>query len=225
MRSKQTELSTEQTECRRCGTCCNNGGPALHFEDAELVGNGILMRKRLITIRKGELVVKPHDRTPQTAQCELVKISGTGKTWQCYYYDGTTGCMIYGDRPLACSELQCWNTTAIEELVEKNTLSRFDIIGEDEPIYALVKKHETDCPCPNMEELQRAIAGKEYPDIESLESLINEDIRVRTTAVQQYDITLAEELFYFGRPLFQLLQQIGVRVFEKEGVLRLRWPV
>jgi hypothetical protein len=54
--------------------------------------------------------------------------------------------------------------------------------------------------------------------------MINEDIRIRTRAVQEFNITLAEELFYFGRPLFQLLQQVGVRVSESEGVLRLRWP-
>ena len=52
--------------------------------------------------------------------------------------------------------------------------------------------------------------------------MVNEDIRIRTEAVQKLKISLAEELFYFGRPLFQLLQQIGVKVKEEDGALTLR---
>lgn len=219
-------MNTEQKECTRCGTCCNNGGPALHTADLRLVKEGLLPLGRLITIRKRELVFKPHEAVPQVARCELVKISGTGKDWQCFYFeDESKGCMIYQDRPLSCRELQCWDTESVEQLVEKDTLSRFDIVGVKEPIYKMMQDHESRCPCPELQDLQEAILEKDPPLSEPLEDLINEDIRIRREAVQKLNITLAEELFYFGRPIFQLLQQLGIKVREEEGVLKLRWPV
>ncbi|MDJ0622662.1 MAG: YkgJ family cysteine cluster protein [Desulfocapsaceae bacterium] len=218
-------MKTEQTECRQCGTCCNSGGPALHKEDLSLIESGLLPLKRLITIRRGELVQKPDDTTPQAARCELIKIAGTGRDWQCFFYSDTgKGCLIYQDRPLSCRELKCWDTAAVEDLIEKNTLSRFDIVDKDEPIFAYIEEHEAKCPTPDMEALKHAVQAKSKIDLKSLEQLVNEDIRLRSAAVQDLDISLAEELFYFGRPIFQQLQLIGMKVTEAEGRLRLRWP-
>ena len=218
-------MHTEQTQCKRCGICCTKGGPALHKNDADLVARGVLPIKMLITIRKGELVLKPDDDVPQPAKCELIKISGTGKDWQCFLYDeDVQGCMIYQDRPQSCKELKCWNTEAVEQLIEKDTLSRFDIIGEDDPLYSVIREHDACCPCPDMEELRNRVEQKNELDLKYLEKLINDDIAIRTTTVQQMNISLAEELFYFGRPVFQLLQQIGLKVTESEGKLKLRWP-
>jgi len=216
-------MKSEQTECRRCGTCCSKGGPALHLEDAELVHNGTLPVKRLITIRKGELVVKPYEDEPQTAVCELIKICGTGREWQCFFFDEEEkGCMIYESRPLSCRLLQCWDTEAVEDLVEKDTLSRLDLVGEKEPIRKIIESHEEKCPCPDLGALRRTIAAGETIDLEDLEGKVNEDILIRREAVQKLNISLAEELFYFGRPIFQLLQQVGVKVKEEGGVLKLR---
>jgi len=69
-----------------------------------------------------------------------------------------------------------------------------------------------------------AIENCSYPAIESFENLVNRDIQIRTRVVKEYDITLVDELFLFGRPIFQLLQQLGVKVSESGGKLQLRWP-
>ena len=219
-------MTTVQTQCKRCGICCTKGGPALHKNDLPLVTRGVLPIKRLITIRRGELVFKPDDDVPQPAECELIKISGTGKEWQCFYYnEDNEGCMIYQDRPQSCNELKCWNTDAVEQIIEKDTLSRFAIIAEDDPIYSVVKEHEICCPCPDMKEIRNAVQQQEDFDLAILEKLINDDISIRTATVQKMKISLAEELFYFGRPVFQLLQQIGLKVAESEGKLKLRRPM
>lgn len=219
-------MTTEQTECRRCGTCCNKGGPALHKEDLSLIDKGLLPLKRLITIRRGELVQKLDDQEPRAAQCELIKIAGTGRDWQCFFYsEDEKGCLIYHDRPLSCREMKCWDTAAVEELIEEDTLSRFDIVGKDEPIFVYIEEHEAKCPTPDMEGLKEAVLAKTRVDVEALEIMVNEDIRLRSAAVQDLDISLAEELFYFGRPVFQQLQQIGVKVSETERKLKLRWPI
>lgn len=212
-------------ECKRCGTCCTKGGPALHTEDLGLLKNGVIHRGNLITIRKGELVYKPFQDFPHSAACELVKICGIGGEWQCYFFDGEgKGCAIYDSRPLSCRELECWNTSAVENLVEQDTITRFDIISADEPICRSVQDHEKECPSPEMGSLYEMAAKGEFPRAGEFDQLINRDIEIRTAAVTNFKITLAEELFYFGRPLFQQLQQLGGRVTESSGVLRVTWP-
>lgn len=216
-------MSDIQNECKRCGICCTKGGPALHSEDLYLVKSGKIPRKKLITIRKGELVFKPSSEIPQTADCELIKIVGTGKDWQCFFFDTVDkGCKIYGSRPVACSTLQCWDTEKIEKLVEEDTLSRLDIVGDEDPMFKLIKEHERKCPCPDMLGVLEAVKNGGSISIESLEELVNKDIQLRQHAEKQHAISLADELFFFGRPIFQLLQQLGVQVSEVRGKLRLR---
>lgn len=215
-----------KTECNRCGICCKSGGPALHKEDVALIEKGILSRRQLITIRQGELVRKPDDLLPRPAQCELIKITGTGQDWQCLFYgDNDKGCLIYQDRPLSCQLLKCWDTTAVEDIIEKDTLNRFDIVDRSEPIFSLIEEHEAICPTPDLEKIRRTLEEKKKIDVEPYEYLVNSDIQLRSRTVQDLNVSLAEELFYFGRPLFQQLLQLGVQVTEEKGKLKLRMPL
>jgi Fe-S-cluster containining protein len=47
--------NNDENPCRRCGTCCEKGGPSLHREDRPLVDNGQIPVRHLFTIRRGEL--------------------------------------------------------------------------------------------------------------------------------------------------------------------------
>ncbi len=122
-----------QTECKRCGMCCTKGGPALHSQDLELVHGGQLPIEKLITIRKGELAHNPLTGAVQPVKSELVKIKGTGKDWRCTYFNNAArGCTIYGSRPLSCRTLKCWAPDELLKIVEKDTLSRMDILTDDD---------------------------------------------------------------------------------------------
>ena len=48
-----------KTSCNRCGSCCKQGGPALHMQDLDLVLSGKLHFEDLITVRRGELALQP----------------------------------------------------------------------------------------------------------------------------------------------------------------------
>jgi Fe-S-cluster containining protein len=218
-------MNVKEKTCSRCGTCCTKGGPALHLEDLSLIREGKITRENLITIRMGELVYKPFASNPEPVKCELVKICGIGREWQCHFFEGEgKGCAIYEHRPQACRELQCWNTEAVEGLVEKDTISRFDIIDKDEPIYAFIERHDKKCRCPDIYGLYEAALVERFPEAGEFEDIVNTDIAIRTEALSALKISLAEELFYFGRPIFQLLQQIGARVTENSGKLFVNWP-
>lgn len=217
-------MDTQQTECKRCGICCEIGGPALHKKDRSLITQKIHTLEKLITVRKGELVIKPHNRIPEPAACELIKIAGAKGSWQCGYYNKKLGCTIYEKRPSACVMLECWNTSAVEEIVEKETLNRFDIIDPDDPLRTKVEEHNEKCPVPDLLAVVPAIQKQDSIVLLDLEALINEDIQLRNKAVEEFNLSVAGELFYFGRPLFQMLQQVGFQVSEIRGRLTLGYP-
>ena len=215
-------MKQDQKECERCGTCCTSGGPALHSEDLHLVLEGKLPLTQLITIRAGELAHNPLTSSLQPVKQELVKISGVGRQWNCCFFDPEEkGCTIYDKRPKACKALKCWDTAEIEELIEKDTINRLDIIPEDSPVRPFVIEHDKAFPCPEMIDL---LEGRNGARSDSLEETINSEISYRRKVVRNFDLSLGEELFYFGRPLFHLLVSIGADINEVDGRLLLTWP-
>ena len=215
--------STGQSSCKKCGNCCRQGGPALHEKDLSLVREGKLQIRSLITIRKGELTENPVAGAIQPAGVELVKIVGTGRRWDCCFYDEKKGCTIYDNRPLACVLLKCWDTEDILNIVEKETLSRFDILASDDPLVPVIREHQRICPLPDLLYIRNN--GSRLPGRmkKELEKLVRDDLRFRTRVIRDFDLKLSEELFYFGRPLFQLLQPLGAIISESPSGITLRW--
>ncbi len=216
-------MTTIQQGCERCGKCCKQGGPALHRDDLHLVRSGKIPITSLITIRKGELAHNPLTGAVQPVAMELVKIKGTGRRWDCLYYDGSKGCTIYGHRPLACRTLKCWDTDEILALIEKNTLSRMDILAEDHFLLTAIKEHDRLFPCDELQQIQSRRWEISIELRDELEKRANEEMRFRMQRVAEFQLQLSEELFYFGRPFFQLLQALGVRISEGPSGIRLHW--
>lgn len=214
-------MEEQQQECKRCGSCCTSGGPALHRDDEELVRSGTITLAQLITIRKGEIAHNPLVGRLLPVKRELIKISGVGRAWNCCFLDPEEkGCTIYENRPRACKALACWDTREIEELIEKDTLNRFDLIEEDDPIRPYVKEHERLFPCPDMDAL---LSNGPPENAAELEDLVNDEIAYRTRVVQSFDLSLGQELFFFGRPLFHLFVAAGAKVVEVEQRLIVSW--
>jgi hypothetical protein len=151
-----------------------------------------------------------------------VKIRGTGREWRCFFFSTSRGCMIYASRPIACRLLKCWDPAEISALVGRDTLTRLDILVEGHPLRPLVEGHERLCPCPDMELIRRSLSsGASEGLMDDLQTLVDADLSFRGRVVKDHDISLALELFLFGRPIFQLLQAIGVGVTETAGQIRL----
>ncbi len=195
----------------------------MHQKDLEIIKSGQLPISSLITIRKGELAHNPLTGKVQAVKNELVKLLGKGRQWDCCYYDDKSGCTIYKHRPIACRVLECWDTTNILELVEKDTLSRRDILGSEHPLLPIIDEHEKKCPCEGLEFIRDNCQNLSSGRQRDITQLVREDLRLRARVIQDFDLKLQEELFYFGRPFFQLLQPFGVRVLESEGTVQLQW--
>ena len=225
MAANEREVAAGQAACRRCGACCLSGGPALHTADLPLVDRGAIPRERLITVRRGELADNPAAGRVQATRVELVKIAGSGREWRCFYYDEEgNGCRIYGQRPLACEALKCWDTAAILALVEKDVLGRLDIVGADEPLRPLIVEHEDQFPVPDLERLAASLREIDPAEREDLQQLVARDLAFRDRVVRQLGLTLGLELFAFGRPIFQLLAPLGIRFAMTAAGPVLQWP-
>ncbi len=213
-----------KTECDRCGTCCTKGGPALHIEDKLLLHNKLLKSEHLITIRKGEPVFSPASENPEPAESEIVKIKGKGREWICFFYlDNYAGCAIYNNKPIECSLLKCWDTADLENVAGKDLLSRFDIIYQDDPLLPFIKDHEEKCSLENLGALLSSLQddNTKMQALNKLTGLVNTDLILRTKACKKLHLSLQLELFYFGRPLFKILEELGITMHSQNGVYRL----
>lgn len=211
--------------CKKCGNCCEQGGPALHERDLRLVRDGNIPISRLITIRKGELTHNPVSGAIEPADVELIKITGKGGRWECWYFDKQRGCTIYADRPQACVLLKCWDTEDILKLVGRETLNRFDILAADHSMVPVIKEHERKFPCPDLMYIRENGNRQSALQLKELEQQVREDLSFRTKVIRDFDLKLSEELFYFGRPLFQLLQPLGAIIRESQSGVTLNWKI
>ncbi len=213
-----------QNECKRCGTCCENGGPALHSQDLPLIEKGFLSFDNLITIRKGELVDDPVTKSIEPAKTEFLKIRGTKGSWACVFYDKKqNGCTIYSQRPSACGVLKCWDTKDILELAGKNLLSRLDIVKENNPLRQRLIEHETLFPLPDLKAISRTISRSSKKTIKRLERMCNKDIAHRVESVDLFELSVVLELFYFGRPIFEMLTPLGFDIRESASGIKLKF--
>lgn len=213
-----------QIVCKQCGTCCERGGPALHLQDVLLVKNGTLPFESIITIRRGEFVHDPVTESIKPSKTELLKISGSNGTWTCLFYDkGKRGCSIYDNRPLACKTLKCWDTSEILKLSGRNLLSRLDLVGVETELGKRLIDHETLFPFPDIKALLGPLQRLSTKALKKLEKTVNKDLDHRGESVGAFHLSVPEELFYFGRPIFQLLEPFGFTVREAGAGIKLKF--
>jgi len=218
-------MTKKFNQCKQCGTCCRKGGPILHGDDRDILTAGHIQVQHLITIRQGELAYSPVTNDLRPTAMELIKTAGRGNDWTCCFFDEQTGdCSIYEYRPLECRLLQCWDTTPLEAVINRNTLTRTDIIPADDPILPLIAYHDQECSCVRLFELAAGLKQEtaNKATIAELTALIRQDLHIRSQAVALYTLPVAVELFYFGRPLFSLLHPFGLTFHEQNGTIHLR---
>jgi len=214
--------SRKKTSCDGCGSCCRQGGPALHSQDLDLVQHGVLRLEDLLTVRRGELALHPLSDEPQQVTAEFLKLKGCGSDWCCRFYNfEAKGCTIYEHRPVACRLLDCTHPDELLAVAGRDLLNRLDLIEADDPLLPLVKLHEEHCACPPLEGLVDRLAADGKNGLEDIIRLVNLDIAVRSKAIRELTLSVDLELFYFGSPLFQLLQLLGFIVTESVQGLQL----
>jgi len=202
--------------CQRCGTCCEQGGPALHGEDRQLVESGALRRRDLVAIRKGEPAYDQRQGRVVPAGQEFLKLAGSPGSWRCKFYDKPGGCGIYGQRPLECRLLFCRDTAPLEAVMGRDLLRRRDLLAADDQALEWLEKLELAVGYPEVMEL---LAGLDLhrtaaASLARLTSLVRADLALRESFLRCGPERGDDELFLLGRPLFLAIAPYGCRLLE-----------
>lgn len=209
--------------CKRCGTCCRRGGPALHYEDQVLLDREIIKPENLITIRRAESALNPINNQIEASAKEFVKIAGIAGSWQCsFYQEAPPACLIHHDRPLECRLLQCQDTGLLEKVIGHNYLNRSRIIPDSNPILETIIAHEELCSYNDANELVGHLEPrKDNSEVcDALNKIILKDLSIRNQAVSLYDLTIGLEMFYFGRPMFQTIRHPTIIINNIDGYIQ-----
>ncbi|WP_459938014.1 YkgJ family cysteine cluster protein [Desulfonatronum parangueonense] len=195
--------------CRRCGTCCVKGGPALHEADLVLLNDKVLGKEDLYTLRVGEPV---HDQILDRVvllEAECIKVSSMERGTTCRFYSTASGssslgrCAIHPAKPQECLALKCWDTADLAATSTRPRIERFDLVAKDSALGELIRIHEQRCAVPTLLELLRsdhADASEEIHRAAAFDAALRSLIPERSGA--------APELlpFLLGRPLDQVIR-------------------
>jgi Fe-S-cluster containining protein len=200
--------------CRRCGTCCRKGGPALHGVDLDSVRGGAIPLSCLYTIRPGEVVTDNVCGGLSVADADIIKIKSKTDGVACVFFDQVDdSCRRYADRPLECREMACWDTEAIRGVYAWDRLDRGRIIEKIPALAELVAMHEAEC---NMGLIARLVDLRKNGDTHAAADIagrISYDADLRKRAMSAQPGVAAILDFLFGRPLCLIIPlQFGVPV-------------
>jgi Fe-S-cluster containining protein len=211
------------SECIRCGTCCEKGGPCFHIEDRMLIEKGKIPAKYLYTIRKGELA---HDNvkgclTP--VDSDIIKIKGKKDSWTCIFLDEVyKGCTIYDDRPLECRALECWDTRELEQIYASTRLTRNNLVSGVKGLWDLIKEHQAFCDYKKIQPLIKDLARSiDNPARRKLLEIIRYDTEIRKLVVAGGGLDPELLDFLFGRPLTKTLRNYGIKIHQEGKKVRL----
>lgn len=187
--------------CKRCGTCCEKGGPALHVEDAKLLAH--IPMTDVLCLRSGEPAYDPRSDSLQPLPSELMKIRGKGRGWECtYFMPQDNSCSIYAFRPLECRSLYCGDSTEILRAMDEPVLTRADIVPRDSGLWACIEDHERSFPVGDALRLAREDAASAQPIRPELDDLIRRELHYRRVLGERVGLEDRDLWAYLGRPLW-----------------------
>lgn len=203
------------TACRRCGTCCQKGGPALHAADAALfAGPDALDLSLVVTFRAGEPAFDQVRGQVLPLEAELLKLRGVEGSWTCALYDAADrACGLYTRRPEECRTLSCRDTSALAAMYETDRLRRGDLLPKGHAIHAVMAEHEALVPVLRIAPLARLLraGGQEALDAEAeLSQMARADSAFRKSLNKRADIGPEYHDFFFGRGAATLFSAAGL---------------
>ena len=208
-----------KSDCNRCGTCCEKGGPGFHQDDRSLIDTGTIPSRCLFTIRQGEMAYDNVRGCLMPVDSDVIKIKGKADTWTCMFFDAPgKQCTIYDDRPGECRALKCWDTRELEQVYAGGRLTREDLIGEIEGLWDLIQDHQQRCDYEKIKKLIDDLDGAAGDEArKKLMEIIQFDAEIRKLVVDQGGMDPEMLDFLFGRPLGKTLPNYGIKIRQQGG--------
>lgn len=203
------------TLCQRCGTCCLKGGPALHQADAVLFsGQDALDLSLVTTFRAGEPVFDQLRGQVLPLERELLKLRGAPGSAACALYSPRArACGLYQRRPDECRALSCQDTSALQDMYDKNRLCRADLLPKGHPVLAVIAEHESLVPVASIAPLAETFrqGGQQGREAEAeLSRMAKTDAAFRVNLAERVGIGPEYHDFFFGREARLLFSAAGL---------------
>ena len=215
----KSEPKTKNTKCRRCGTCCKNGGPSFHLEDKMLIEKGMIPLKDIYTIRKGERCYDNIKECFLPASSDILKIKGQKGSKTCLFFNETDKeCTIYNHRPMECRILKCWDTGEIQRIYAQNRLTRKDLISSIKGLWEIVEDHQERCSYDTLKILIDLLEKSNRQEaLQRILNIIEYDKNIRNLTIQKAGLDPDITDFLFGRPVTETIRIYGIKIEEKKG--------
>ena len=219
----ETMIDREANACKRCGVCCEKGGPGLHRSDRALVEEGHIPGSCLFTLRRGELARDNVAGTLTPLTSEIIKIKGRRPAWTCLFYDRERrGCDIYQFRPLECRVLNCRDTRLIEAVYANDRLTRHDLLCDVQGLWDLIEDHDRRCSYATLARLvEDGEHGGQLIRSKAILEMLGYDAHVRQLTVEKGQLDDGMLDFIFGRRLTETIDMFGIRLVRHNGAYTL----
>lgn len=215
------EPNSNEPRCNRCGTCCIQGGPALHEQDIPLIEDGTIPLADIITLRPGERVYDQPEGRIVILDAEMLKIRGRDNTWTCVFYNHEgRDCAIYASRPVECDVLFCRDIAPLAAMYDKGRLTRRDILPAGHPLLALVDEHDARCAPADVEAAARLARDGDAEAGRALREMVRYDRELRKLTTEKGGMDPSMGDFLFGRPLSALLQTMNIKIYDMGESIR-----
>jgi len=226
IRAATEPADTADAACRRCGTCCRKGGPALHVPDLHLFrGPDALDLSLVVTLRAGELAFDQPRGCLLPLTAEVLKLRGRadaanadrisgGSGWACPMLEQPgNACALYERRPAECRVLSCRDTAALAAMYEVARLTRAQLLPAGHGLLAVMAEHEALVPVARIAPLAAALSagGQEALDAqEELTRMALADRAFRTGLAERAGIGPEYHDFFLGRDAATLFAAAGL---------------
>lgn len=202
--------------CVRCGDCCKESSPTLYEEDLPLLMEGVLDKKDILTLRKGEIGYSPKEGRTVILDEEMIKVKEKDGEGPCIFYKDKV-CGIYENRPRQCRTLECWNPESFEVFSSLKPLDRRAILTEDHPLREVITAHEKRCSHEVLSSILEKGQELDQTSEDKALDIILYDLHVRMFMEEKLEMEREDLDFFFGRPTLQALSTCGYRLEGGEG--------
>ena len=183
----------------------------MHKQDAHLIKSGKILCKSLITIREGEPAFDNVRNRVVSSGSDIIKTRSKINSRSCIFLDDKKeACEIYDNRPIECKALQCWDTTAIENLYDRDRLTRKDLLFETKDIWDLIIDHQNRCSYDRIRQLLDNGKGRDKSKIEEIRFLVRYEAHLRSLLSEKGGMDSDMMDFFFGQPLSIAVRRLGI---------------
>lgn len=219
IRLSENALRQVLPTCVACGECCRIGSPSLHAEDLELLRQGSIPWRQLITMRCGEPVRSPFQQAIFPLSDERVKVREKPGSRECVFLDSETDhCLIYANRPTQCRAQACWDPKAALGLQKMPYLTRAEIFQGVDLLLDLMEEHDRRCSFDKLVHAFDRLRETRGESVEEVLQLLAYEDHFRRFLGGRLNIPDDNLELVFGRSFADLVPLFGFRiVMEPDG--------